>query len=148
MRLKDLIKHPSLGTFGVFAGGNFFVAVLGGIGGLIQGRWIGPEILGEFGKFGILTAYFNIGLVFVHDGLARQYPYLLGKGKKEEALEVASHAKWWYLFLCSLFSPVFLILSLISIIKGDYHAAAGWAVQIPVVFVALYGAYLGVMYRT
>lgn len=146
--LKDIIKHPSLRTFGVFAGGNLFVAVLGGIGGLIQGRWIGPEVLGEFGKYGILTAYFNIGLVLVHDGLARQYPYLLGKGNKEQALKVASHAKWWYLFLCWIFIPIFALLSLFSIIKGDYHAAVGWAVQIPIVFVALFGAYLGVMYRT
>jgi hypothetical protein len=146
--LKKTIQSPSFRTLGIFAGGNLLVAVLGGIGGLIQGRWIGPEVLGEFGKFGILTVYFNIGLVLVNEGLSRQFPYLLGKGKKDEALKVAASAKWWYLLLSWSFSLVFAVLSLLSVMKADYRAAVGWGVQIPCVLMAIYGLYLNVMYRT
>jgi hypothetical protein len=137
-----------LRTLGVFAGGNLFVAVLSGLGGLLQARWIEPEVFGEFRKFGILTSYFYIGLVLVHDGLARQFPYLMGKGKREEALKVAATAKWWYLALSWFFSFFFIGLTLTSMLQGDYRSAVGWGVQIPCVWMAIYGAYFGVMYRT
>lgn len=124
------------------------MAVLGGLGGLIQARWIGPEILGEFARFGILTAYFNVGLVLVHDGLSRQFPYLLGQGNKDSALKIAATAKWWYLLLCWFFSIIFAILLLRSVMKGDYRSAVGWGAQIPFIWSAIYGVYLGVMYRS
>jgi hypothetical protein len=146
--LRNIIKHPALSTLSIFAGGNLFVALLGGFGGLIQARWIGPEILGEFTKFGILTAYFNIGVVLVHDGLARQFPYLLGKGNKKEAHRVAATAKWWYLLLCWIFSIFFITLSLMSLLKGDYRSTVGWGAQILFIWSAIYGLYLGVIYRS
>jgi len=124
------------------------VAVLGGLGGLIQARWIAPEVFGEFRKFGILTTYLNIGLVVVHDGLSRQFPYLLGQGNKIAALHVAATAKWWYLLLSWFFSSIFAGLSLTSAMQGDYRSAVGWGAQIPIIWAAIYGAYLGVMYRT
>jgi len=146
--LKDIIKSPTLPTLGIVAGGNIFVAVLGGLGGLLQSRWIGPEVFGEFRKFGILTSYFYIGLILVHDGLMRQYPYLIGKGNKEEALKVAGAAKWWYLFMAWCFSLLFAGLSLTNVLKGNYRSAVGWGAQVPVIWTAMYGGYLGVMYRT
>lgn len=146
--LKSIIKNPSLRTLSVFAGGNLFVAVLGGLGGLIQARWIGPEVLGEFAKYGILTVYFNIGSMFVSEGLSRQFPYLLGKGNKDLALKVAASGKWWYLFMCWVFSMVFGALALWSIINGNFRAAVGWGVQILSVLAINYGLYLSTMYRT
>lgn len=146
--LKELIQSSSLRTLAVFAGGNLLVAVIGGLGGLLQARWIDPEVFGEFRKYGILTSYFYVGLVLVHDGLARQFPYLLGKGNREEALRVAAGAKWWYLLLSWFFTLVFAGLCLTRVLKGDYRAAVGWGAQIPCIWAAIYGAYLGVMYRT
>lgn len=148
MGLRKILKSSSLRTLGIFAGGNFFAAVLGGLSGLIQARWIGPEVLGEFAKFSILTIYFNIGLVLVHDGLCRQFPYLLGKGNKDAALKIASTAKWWYLLLCWFFSLIFAVLSLMSVLRRDYRSAIGWGAQIPFIWSAIYGVYLGVMYRS
>lgn len=146
--LLNKLKAPAFTTLCVFAGGNFFVAILGGLGGLVQARWIDPDVFGEFRKFGILTSYLNIGLVLVHDGLMRQYPFLLGQGKTADALKVAGTAKWWYLLVCWCFSVFFAVLSLTSILQGDYRAAVGWSVQILVVWGVIYGFYLGVMYRT
>lgn len=147
-KIKQSGMSSAFRTLGIFAGGNLFVAVLGGLGGILQARWIDPEVFGEFRKYGILTAYFYVGLVLVHDGLARQFPFLLGKGQREEALKVAACAKWWYLFLAWSFSLFFAGLSLTSALKGEYRAAVGWGAQIPCIWTAIYGAYLGVMYRT
>lgn len=146
--IKEIFKSPSLKTLGVFAGGNLFVAVLGGLGGVLQARWIDPEAFGEFRKFGILTTYFYIGMVLVHDGLARQFPFLIGKGVKDEALKTAAAAKCWYLLLSWFFSLVFIVLVIISLLKNNIRAAVGWGAQIACVWSSMYGAYLGVMYRT
>ena len=146
--LTKILKSPSLHTLGVFAGGSFLISALGGLGGIIQSRWIAPEVFGEFRKYGILAGYFNIGLVIVQDALMRQYPYLIGKGNKEEALKVASAAKWWYLTLSWLFSVVFIALTGLSLFRGDLRASVGWGVQIVVVWTSFYGVYLGIMYRT
>ena len=69
----------------IFASANLFSTVLSGIGGILQATWVDPQILGRFYKYAILTGYVNLLLVFVQDGLSRQYPYLIGAGRKEEA---------------------------------------------------------------
>jgi hypothetical protein len=37
---------------------------------------------------------------------------------------------------------------MMSELKGNHRAAAGWGAQIPAIWLAIYGAYLGVLYRT
>jgi len=145
---KRILQSNTLKTLGVFAGGNFLVAVIGGLGGLLQARWVSPEVFGEFRKYGILTSYFYIGLVFVHDGLIRQYPYLLGKKQEKEALQTAAVAKWWYLLLSWFFTLVFVVLSVNSLVQDKILASIGWFAQIAMVWTVYYGAYLNVMYRT
>jgi hypothetical protein len=119
-----------------------------GIGGVVQSRWISPEVFGEFRQYGILTGSLNIGLIIVQDALMRQYPYLIGRGEQGEALKVAAAAKWWYLALSYVFSLAFLVLALFAVLHADLRAAMGWGVQIAAVWSAFYGVYLGVMYRT
>jgi O-antigen/teichoic acid export membrane protein len=147
-KIHKLIKSNSFQTLSIFAGGNILVSVLGGLGGILQSRWVAPEVFGEFRKYAILSGYLNIGLITVQDALMRQYPYLIGKGDKEEALKVVSAAKWWYMMLSYFFSTLFIALTVMSMLRGDFRAAMGWSVQIAVVWTSFYGVYLGVMYRT
>lgn len=146
--IKQIIKSPTFSTLSVFAGGNLFVAVLSAIGGLVQARWIEPEVLGEFRKYGILTTYLSFGMIFVHDGLVRQYPYLVGKGDVQGAMHIAGVAKWWYSFITILYTAFFSLLTIIALIKEDYRGVVGWGAQIPGAIAMSYGLYLGVMYRT
>lgn len=144
----QLVTSGTFRTLSIFAGGNLLIAVLGGLGGIIQARWITPEVFGEFRKYGILTGYLNIGLIVVHDALMRHYPYLIGKGDRAEALRFVSAAKWWYMTLSHLFSALLVCLTVFALFRGEYRASVGWGVQIIVVWNAIYGAYLGVIYRT
>lgn len=148
IEFKKLFASQSLRTFGIFAGGNVFVALLGGIGGILQAKWISPETFGSFKQYGILTSYLYFGLIFVHDGLQRQYPFLIGQGKAEDALRVAASAKWWYLLLSCCFTVTFIVLSAFSLLNRNWYSAVGWAAQIPCVWASIYGLYLGVMYRS
>lgn len=143
-----IVKSDSFNSLAVFASGSFFVAVIGGFTGILQARWLEPEIYGEFRKYGILTMYLGFLKILVHDGLVRQYPYLLGKGDQNAAFRVAGSAKWWYGFVTIVAILLFGTLSLTSLYNKDFRAAIGWGAQIPASIGLLYGAYLGVMYRT
>ena len=121
---------------------------MGGLGGLIQANWLNPEVFGEFRKYSILTTYLSLGYCVVHDGLIRQYPYLLGKGDTKAALHIAGVAKWWYSFITILYISVFTVLSIIALLNQHYRAAIGWGAQITSSILMTYGAYLAVMYRT
>ena len=146
--IRAALRSSAMRTLGIFAGGNLVVAIVSGLGGVLQSRWIPPDVFGEYRKYGILTGYLNIGLIIVQGALMRQYPYLIGRGDRIEALAVASAAKWWYLALTHVFSLLFVALAGSALLGGDLRAAAGWGVQVIAVWSAFYGVYLGVMYRT
>jgi O-antigen/teichoic acid export membrane protein len=140
-------KNSNLKTLSIFAGGNFIAAVLSGISGLIYAQWLTPGDLGEFNKYGILTGYLSIGLIFVHGALPRQYPYLIGKGEHEEAYETAAAAKWWYVMFSWLGTLIFTVLVIYNMINRDYRAVFGWGAQIPAIWMGIYGLYLQTMFR-
>ena len=150
--VKEMIRRgvssTGVKTFAAFAGSNFLVSIINGFGGLLQARWVAPETFGEIQKYGILTTYLSIGILVVNDGLIRQYPYYIGKGQKEKALEVAGVAKWWFAFVGYLIGGFFTVMSLAAALRGDWRAACGWGVQITGTAAATYGIYLGIMYRT
>ena len=116
--------------------------------GLIVARLITPDILGEFAKYRILTGYLGIGLVLIHAGFQRNYLFYIGKGDNSEAIQIASAAKWWYLFYSWIGTIVFVTLAVKNFHEHNYRAVIGWAAQIPALWVIIYGAYLQVLFRT
>ena len=142
-----LRNSPSFVSICVFASGNLLVSVLSALGGIIQARWISPEVMGEFRKYGILTGYFTVFLVVANDGLARQYSYLIGKGDREESERVAAAAKSWYLLSSWLATAVFGVLAALAGLRSDWVAVVGWSTQVVLSWSTLYGAYLGILYR-
>ncbi len=139
--------RSTLKTVGAFAGGNFLAAAISGVSGILYSRWISPDDLGEFNKYGILTGYLGIGLIFVHGALQRQYPYLIGKGETEEATRVSEAAKWWYMAFSWIGTLLFAGLTVQALYHENYKAVLGWLVQIPALWMAIYGLYLQAMYR-
>jgi O-antigen/teichoic acid export membrane protein len=118
------------------------------IGGIIQGYFIGPELLGYYTKFTILPGYMFFLHLGVFTSLARQYPYLIGKGEREEALSYAANAQGWTIILCAVHAVTFLVPCLWAAVHGDYYAAMGWGAQVVLTNVSLYMFYLGSTYRS
>ena len=145
--VREIATSPTTRVFGIFASANMVSTILGGFAGLLQARWIDPAIMGRFNKYTIITGYVGIFLIFVADGLTRQYPYLVGKGAHEEAMKVASVAKFWYLLVANVAIFFFCLMSISSIIRGDWYGVVGWGAQIFVILQLTYGAYLQTMYR-
>lgn len=147
-KLFDKLNWNSLKVVSIFTSGNIIVAIVGAASGVLYGRWIEPGTLGEFNKYGILTGYLGFGIIFVDGAFQRHFPYYLGKGEKEKALEVASQAKWWYLFLVIIGSFIFFVLAVRSALIGNWKGVTGWSVQIVAYTVATYGLYLKILYRS
>jgi O-antigen/teichoic acid export membrane protein len=128
-------------------GSGMIAIALRFIGGIIQGRFVGPEILGYYTKFTILPGY----IFFLHLGIftsvARQYPYYIGKGERATALSYAANALGWTYILCGVHAVVFLVPCLWAAIHGDWPAAMGWGTQIILSVTSLYMFYLGTTYR-
>lgn len=146
--IKKYFGGKSFRTGVVFTSGNFIAAFVGGISTLIIGRWIEPDVLGEFKKYAILTGYLGFGIIFVDAAFQRHFPYLLGKGETEKAKEIAGIVKWWYLMLVYSGTAIFSILAIRALIFGEKNDILGWLVQIPAYIAATYCLYLGILYRS
>ena len=147
--LKNSLFKSSTAKMGAkFTGGNFLVALIGAVSTLIYGRWIGPEVLGEFNKYGILTGYLSIGIIFVDAAFQRHFQYFLGKKEREKALEIAAVAHWWFLALFIFGSIIFTSLAIYNLIFYDIEAFWGWSAQILGYGLITYGLYLGTLYRS
>lgn len=142
-----VIKSPTFTTLGIFASANIVSTALSGVGGIIQARWVSPETLGQFHKYGILTSYLALMGIVIKDGLVRQFPYLIGKGLKEEAMKVASVAKLYFTVTASIYCVIFSSLTVYALVCGDMMAATGWGVQIVAATCLSYGGYMQTIYR-
>lgn len=145
--LGRFMQSQTYKTFAVFASVNMIVAIIQGLAGLLQARWVTSEVLGEFNKYGILTSYLALGTVFVQDGFVRQYSYFMGKGMRDEAISIASIAKTWYVIIAVISSLFFITMSLRSFFVGDYVAVAGWGAQCVAIIGSSYGIYMQTVYR-
>ncbi|MFZ5570357.1 MAG: hypothetical protein ACOZF0_08130 [Thermodesulfobacteriota bacterium] len=140
-RQQVMISISSLAASGLISVGVRF------IGGIIQGRFVGPETLGYYTKFTILPGYMFFLHLGVFTSLARQYPYYIGKGERDTALQHAANALRWTQFLCGVHAAVFAIPCIWACIHQDWNAALGWGTQIIVTNTSLYMFYLGSTYR-
>ena len=88
--IKKILKSPTSKMAAKFTGGNIIVALIGAASAIVYGRWIGPEILGEFNKYGILTGYLTVGIIFVDAAFQRHFPYYLGKNQEKKSTRNSS----------------------------------------------------------
>lgn len=147
-KFRIVFKSRSAITGLKFTGGNLIVALLGAIGTIIYGRWIEPDVLGEFQKYSILTGYLSVGVIFVDAAFQRHYIHYTGKGELTTAKEYAQTAHWWFLGLLALGVLMFSVLSTRSFLTGDINAGIGWAAQLFIFTPMTYGLYLKTLYRT
>lgn len=139
-------KQVLISIFSLAASGLFSTA-LRFAGGIIQGRFIGPETLGYYTKFTILPGYIFFLHLGVFTSFARQYPYFIGKKDRDTALLYAGNALGWTFVLIAIHSVIFAILCLVSVVRGDWNASLGWGTQIVVSATTLYLFYMGSTFR-
>lgn len=145
--IVSYITSKSLTTLSIMVGASMASSVVGGLSGLVIARWVDPETQGLFKKFAIPVGYASVMLIPVVDGFTRQFPYLLGKGLRDEAMAIGGTAKCWHFGCACLGTVVFGGLSIRALLAGDWIAAVGWGAQVMTVLVSLYGGFVEAIYR-
>ncbi len=145
---KSTIASPTVKTIMGLASANTLATVVGFAGTLIQARYIVPEELGYFRGFAIASGYalfFSFGTIVI---LQRYYPYYIGKGNKEKALDIATICQTWNSIVFFLVSGIFCLLALIAVLMGNWKAMLAWLVQAVTMASLFYGGYLSATYRS
>ncbi len=133
----------------IFASGNLLATVFRLAGGVLTSRLVDPSVLGLFNGIGLVRGYAPFLQGGVANGLNRELPYLVGKGERERALELASAAQAWLLVTAGAAVAVLLGVAGWQLFRGQWQLALGWASFTVPVFGILYGQfYLRILYAT
>lgn len=134
---------------GALAGGNTLSMFLHMIGGVLVARMVAPSVLGLFSGIGLVLGYAPFLQMGIANGLNRELPYYIGKGKRDRVNELAASAQAWLILIGGFASVALLIVALYHLIKGDLWQAAGWGAHVILVFFLFYSSYYFQMtYRT
>jgi O-antigen/teichoic acid export membrane protein len=145
---RRLLSSPTVRVVSQVSGGNLVAVVIGIVGTLVQTRFVGPEDLGYFRQFGIVTSY----AFFLHLGLwhalQRLYPLYMGQGRRDQALAVVEICQSWNVLVSLFSSGIFTALAGWALAFGNWRAALAWLVQAVAMASNFYGGYLGATYRS
>jgi O-antigen/teichoic acid export membrane protein len=131
------------------AGGNLLSNFLRLVGGLLQNRYIGPEVLGTFNGIGLALNFTRFLQFGVFNGLTRELPYHIGRGDQPRVRELAAAAQAWAIVLGIVVGVPFMAIAGWHAISGNYTLAAGWLSNGVVGFLFFYATmYLPATYRT
>lgn len=141
-------RKATLTSISALAASQAFSAMLMGVGGLVQARYIDPQVLGRYSAFTILAGYLSILHLGSVIALQREYPYWMGKGVPERARLIASVAQGWAFLLGWIVGGLYLCLALSALLRGYHEAAAAWTAQLAITAPSFYVAYLSSTYRS
>jgi hypothetical protein len=99
-------------------------------------KWVEPEVLGDFRKYGILTSYLGVSKIIVDAAYRRGYVILLGNQDFEEANKVLATVRSYYYIVAIFGFLVFGTLATYAAINEDWMSFQGWSLQI-VLFIVL-----------
>ena len=146
----DVAPRASLTSLvAALAGGNLLSNGLRMVGGLLQNRYIGPEVLGTFNGIGLVLGFTRFLQFGIFNGLNRELPYYIGRNDQPRVRELAAAAQAWAIVLGIVVGLPFLAVAAWQAVSGNWTLAAGWLANGVVGFVFFYATmYLPATYRT
>lgn len=133
---------------GMTASANFLGLIIGIAGSLIQAHFIPPDDLGFVRKYSVVANYamfLSLGLYLI---LQREYPVLMGQGKKEQAYRVSALVQSWYLLVSGIVCGILCLVTIREMTHGRWREAAAWFIQIVAVWTIIYGSYQSSIFRS
>lgn len=134
---------------GALAGGNLLSSFLRMAGGILQAKFVLPEVLGLFNGIGLVLGYAPFLQLGILNGLNRELPYFIGKGDRARVNELAAAAQAWAIAVSAVVSTTLLAVAGWHLLRGAMWEAAGWATNAVMAFILFYSTtYLQTTYRT
>lgn len=147
-RVRAYWRSSTARAVGSLAGSSILATVLGVVGAFVQGWFVSPADLGYFRQFSIVSGYLFMLHLGVFHALERYYPYYIGRGETHKAIAMVEVGRAWILAVCGSLCAVFLVLSGVGFLQGDWRWALGWLSQAILIVCTLYGGYLSAIYRS
>jgi O-antigen/teichoic acid export membrane protein len=148
MWLETAKKSTTAQAIAAMFSSGILIFLIGGIGTLIQGRFVTAEDLGYFKQFSIISGYLFIFHLGTFHAIERLYPYYIGKGDKKKAISLVEVGNSWMLVVSGILAAIFLIISIINFIDGNWKAGLGWLAQTYMIIKSLYGGFISATYRS
>lgn len=145
---KIKINNKLIKTIIALTSGRFLNLLVSFILLLVQSYFIGPDITGKVAYFAIPLGYLWILTLGVPSALARELPYYLGKDDQTKSELYVRTAETFSIIIGISCSTIFLIISLKSLLVGDYFSAIGWGVQVISAFFTIYNTFIITLFRT
>jgi O-antigen/teichoic acid export membrane protein len=142
-------RSRTVRNIATFAGGNVLASVFGIIGGLVQAHFVGPEEMGVFRMFTVVTGYLSFLHLGVFDGLLRDISVQAGRGNRTHAERVAGACLSYIVFISALCTTLFISFAIWAACHHKWMYFWGWLASVPVIIMSCYGTqYLVATYRT
>ena len=143
-------RKPSfLYLVSALTGGNIVSSMLRMAGGLLQARYVAPDVLGLFNGIGLIQGYTRFLQLGILNGLNRELPYYYGKGDHQRVQALAAVALAWALVLGTVVALALCGVAGWCLMRGDRWMAAAWLTNAVLAFQFFYGSmYLQATYRT
>jgi O-antigen/teichoic acid export membrane protein len=119
-RIRAMTQHPRAR----FAAMMSTAQGLNGLSALLVFRWLDPLAMGYWSAAQLVTLPLDALKLGILSGLAREYPYLLGRGERERAHRLAEAALAHSLLMCGLGLLAVGGLALLSPDSGSARSAS------------------------
>lgn len=130
-------------------GGNLVSMVLRMVGGILQARFVLPEVLGMFNSIGLVLGWAPFMQLGVLNAINRELPYYIGKGDRQRVNELAAAAQAWALAVGGILGIALSGVGCWQLIHGQWQLAAGWFTNAVLGVLLFYNTnYLQMTYRT
>lgn len=142
-----LSERKSGKAIGMIASASLLGTLLGVVGSLVQAKFITPEELGFIRKYSIIANYavfLNLGLFTI---LQREYPVLLGEGKKEQAYRAVAIVQSWSLLTSAVVCGVLSFIALFELAQGQWKDTAAILIQVVTIGASAYSGALACSFR-
>lgn len=142
-----LSKRNTGKVIGMIVSATLLGTLLGVIGSFVQAKFISPDDLGFIRKYSIIANYavfLNLGLFTI---LQREYPVLLGEGKKEQAYQTNTIVQSWSILSVSVVCVVLVIIAFVELFQGGWKVSAALLIQAVTIGATVYSGFLACTYR-
>lgn len=140
--------NNTLKTIISFSSGNLFSVIVSSISVFLFAKWVEPDVLGEFRKYGILTTYLGLSKIIVDAAYRRNYVILIGNQDFNEARKELATVRSYYYIIAIFGFIIFGILAVYAAINKDWMSFQGWSLQIVLFTVLNFKNYSTPQYRS
>ncbi len=145
---SGLHRGSIIRSVSALASSNMLATVLRLVGGVLLAKLLAKQELGAINAVALILVYGAFLQGGVVQGINRELPYLLGKGDRKRAKDLAASAFAWVLLCGMVGALVAGGIAVYEMVAGDWRFAKAWGVHAVLLLLLFPRRYLEATFRT